>query len=367
MSSCFASLSVGFLTPHNPFNRLAFSGTPFFAARALGRHPRLRCHILGAHQPPARLDRLLKRRGSTLDKNSQINVSGLDAVVGLVASPLLDALASRHPNMPYLHVTDATPAFLRDVYGWAVPKTADACEARVVSQAAQTVYSSEIMAARAAANLGLATPRVTSVPFGINLETSPGRCPEKPPLTPLNLLFVGLDWVRKGGDIAVATLNELRCMGYNARLTIVGRKPQMDLSHPAIEFVGFLDKNKPAQAAKLAKLYTQSHVMLLPSRGDCTPMVVGEAMAHGTPVLATDTGGVSTLLGDTGILMAPFTSPHGWALAVLALCDDDYALQSRDSYERAHQVLTWDHWADRIADILHTQVKQAEDETRNAA
>lgn len=357
-SSRLTPLSIGFLTPHNPYNRQAFSGTPFFAARALGRHPGLRLRILGEHAPPNLLNRWLKRSGRVLSPKDPIDVTGLDAVVGMVASPLLDALATRHPDMPYLHVTDATPAFLRETYGWNVPLSADALEARVVARATGTVYSSTVMAERAATDLGFATSSITSAPFGINLEARPTICPKKPPITPLNLLFVGLDWVRKGGDIAVATLNELRAMGYDARLTIVGRKPQTDLSHPAIEFAGFLDKNKPTEAAKLATLYTRAHLMLAPSRGDCTPMVIGEAMAHGTPVVATDTGGITTLLGKTGVIMAPFASPQDWAQAVTKLCHDDYAAASRESFDRTRWVLSWNRWADNIAGLLQESLEE---------
>lgn len=54
----------------------------------------------------------------------------------------------------------------------------------------------------------------------------------------------------------------------------------------------FLDKNRPKDAARLSALYAEAHLLLLPSRADCTLTVIAEAMAHGTPVLATDVGGI---------------------------------------------------------------------------
>lgn len=348
-------LNVGLLTPHNPYDRRKFSGTPFFATRALARHPGVRLRILGGHVPPRKMDRLLRRRAPTLTPETEVNLVGLDAVVGLVASPLLEALAQRAPDMPYLHVTDATPAFLRDAYGWNIPLSADATESYVAAHALGVAYSSQTMATRASGELNLPQSQSHAVPFGVNFENLPTTRPQKAPLPGLNLLFVGLDWVRKGGDIAVATLEQLRADGIEAHLTIVGTCPEEHRAHPAITYAGFLDKNRPAQAAHLAQLYRDAHFLLLPSRGDCTPMVIAEAMAHGTPVLATDTGGVASVLAETGCVMPLYSAPQDWAGALTA-CTLDYEAQAQAAFTRATQVLSWDRWADGISTLLHDSI-----------
>ncbi|CAN0604503.1 unnamed protein product, partial [Ectocarpus sp. 12 AP-2014] len=191
-----------------------------------------------------------------------------------VASHLLEPLLAQGTTIPLVHVTDATPAFLRDAYGWSVPKEADGIEKRLAAGAAATVYSSSVMAKRAAQDLGLPGLQPRAIPFGINLDDSPAQLPQKSPLSELNLLFVGLDWARKGGDIAVAALDRLRAAGVDAHLTVVGRCPEKYKRHSAITVAGFLNKNRPRDAAKLNQLYTQAHLLLLPSRGDCTPMVL---------------------------------------------------------------------------------------------
>lgn len=343
-------LTLGFLSPHDPHDRRAFSGSVFFAAKALAERPNVDLRILG-HQPPSLMTRLLRRQPSAVDSRS-LDLAGLDAVIGMVASPLLDEITGR--GVPFLHVTDATPAFLRETYGWAVPGSADETETRVVQNAAMTVYSSSVMAERAAADLGVPDLRADVAPFGVNFDDLPQVPREKPPLSKLNLLFVGIDWERKGGDIAVAAVDLLRGGGHDVTLSVVGRCPERHRDHPAIRSIGFLNKNRPRDRARLSRLYGEAHLLLLPSRGDCTPMVVAEAMAHGTPVLASDTGGIRNQIGQSaGMILSRFDSPANWASAILRMTSDEgrYRFAMDACLDRSQNSLCWSIWAARVEAI----------------
>ncbi len=340
-------LNLGFLTPHNPYDLQTFSGTPHFAMQALQARPDIRLHVLGGHRPPGRLDRVLRRKPVPIDID-RLDLDGLDLVLSLVASSLLDQLLARRPDLPVLHVTDATPRFLRESYGWSIPKSADSREARVARGSAQVIYSSRQIAERAAADLHLPGLSSEVLAFGVNFSSLPDSAPEKPPLTKLNLLFVGLDWERKGGDVAVMALKQLRDAGRDAQLTVVGRCPERHRADPAITDMGFLTKNRPRDARRLAALYKAAHLLLLPTRADCTPMVVAEAMAHGTPVLATDTGGIAEQIGDAaGRVLPPFSEPTEWARAILQMTGDEdrYRFLSDAAFERAETHLSWSRWA----------------------
>jgi glycosyltransferase involved in cell wall biosynthesis len=357
-------LKLGFLSPHNAFDRRAFSGTVFHAARALAAHPGISLRILGNYRRPNWTDRL--RRSYEIENVSMLDVGGLDAVLGLVASPLLMKLSVLHPDLPLFHVTDATPRFLTDVYGWQISEGAQSIEQRVVRHAASTIYSSRMMAARAPHDLAVPDLLPEVIPFGVNLETLPKRCPEKHPVNDLRLLFVGTDWVRKGGDIAIATLESLRARGRNARLTVVGRCPEVHARRPDVNWLGYLDKNRPRDRKALVAAYSDAHLLLLPSRADCTPMVVAEALAHGTPVIATNTGGISSLIGQSaGVLMPDLSRPAQWADEILALVDDKdrYAFTSESGFERAQTRLSWAAWAQEITEIMQTRLSQTVEKT----
>jgi glycosyltransferase involved in cell wall biosynthesis len=348
------NVKLGYLSPHNPFDRQAFSGTSYFAAKALGKVPGVDLHVLGPHRPPRLLDRL-SRRAAPAFAFDQTHLQGLDAVIGLAASPQLNELQNAHPDLPVIHVTDATPQYLREAYGWAVPKTADTIEAKVAERALVTVYSSPEISKRAPVDLNRPGLSPMSIPFGVNLEDLPQKCPEKPDLETLQLVFVGLDWVRKGGDIAVATLDWLRASGRNATLTVIGKAPRKLAGHPGVNLVGILDKNRPRQEARLHQIYDQSHLLVLPSRADCAPMVIAEAMAHGTPVIASDTGGIRSMIGaGCGRLMPQFASPASWAGAIAELTHtpDAYHLLSDACFDRAQSTLNWDSWASNVITTL---------------
>ena len=345
------NLNIGFLSPHNPFDRTAFSGTAFHVHRALAAQPAVQVRVLGNHAPVTRLARLWTRlRGRRPFVLGPVEPAGLDRIVALTATGLADDLLAQSCPVPIAHVTDATPAFLREFYGHEIPAEADAREARVVRGAAWTVYSSDYMARRAVTEFGVESRRVRVVPFGTNIDPLPEALPEKPPLDVLRLLWVGSGWERKGGVLALETFAALRAQGRPARLTLVGDVPT-DLALPeGVERVGYLDKNDPAAEDRLNRLFAEAHLFMLPTRADCTPMVVAEANAWGTPVLITDTGGIASLMaseGGNGRMLAPEAGPEDWAGAIRALAADPaaYAALCRTSFDHARARLTWEAWA----------------------
>ena len=122
---------------------------------------------------------------------------------------------------------------------------------------------------------------------------------------PPRLLFVGGDFERKGGgDLleAVAGLDE------PFELHLVTGAPPWDESGGELERPGVhVHTSLRPRSAELVELYRQADVFVLPSRGDCFPQVVAEAMACGLPVVASDVGAVSEMVRDgfNGCLVPP--------------------------------------------------------------
>ena len=131
--------------------------------------------------------------------------------------------------------------------------------------------------------------------------------------------------------------------------------PQRHRSHSAITYAGFLDKNRVAHGKRFSNILTSSHLLLLPSRGDCTPMVIAEAMSHGTPVLTADTGGVRSLIANgAGRMLPQFVPPDDWKTEIQDMIADleAYAFCSKASFDHAQLTLSWDRWAYSIMQLV---------------
>lgn len=209
------------------------------------------------------------------------------------------------------------------------------------------VYASQWAADSAVRDYGLASARVRVVPFGANIPRLPEREEtERPPGSPVHLLFVGKEWERKGGAIAVETLQALLERGIAARLTVVGCVPPAEFLRPEVTVHPFLDKQKPAELALLDELYRSADFCLVPSRQECYGLVFCEANAYGVPDLAARTGGIPTIVEDgvNGFLLP--LEARGAAYAAIverAIADPEAYRRLRASARARYEArLNWD-------------------------
>lgn len=143
----------------------------------------------------------------------------------------------------------------------------------------------------------------------------------------VNLLFVGTDWERKGGDIAVAVTNLMRGEGIDASLDVVGKNLQgMPLY---IRSHGQLHKNTPEEWDLMDALYRASDVFILPSRSEGSVISPREAAAYGLPTLAYRIEGMLTSVIDeqSGVLLEPGTGPEDFAKVILDWLKNPVAYQ----------------------------------------
>lgn len=365
-------MKIGFLCAHNPYDRNSFSGTAYYAFHALKsaeRHGGLeQVKLLTSHDEPSKIRRFMSkfcsflRNKSTRPQFINSEIGNIDYVVSLVSTELALATKHRH-NARLVHVTDATPRFLREFYGHDVSESADIAEAEIIEMADRVIYSSKFMMERAIKEFGdRYESKISYIPFGVNLDHLPtsyrpaSQLPGKPSL---NLLFIGKEWERKGGPLSLRIVKRLREIGVDARLTVIGCNPPI---HSAIEHLSifpFLNKNTTKDRLILEKILKDSHLLLLPTRADCTPMVVAEANAHSIPAIITDVGGVSSLVesGNNGLLIPLNEDADHWANEIIDFikCGERYEKSRELSFITYAERLNWKSWTQELViKLLHS-------------
>jgi glycosyltransferase involved in cell wall biosynthesis len=199
---------------------------------------------------------------------------------------------------------------------------------------------------------GVDAARVTVVGGGANYETLP--TPSELSASP-NILFVGRDFERKGGDCLIEAFQMVRGEVADARLHIIG--VGNDFGVP-----GVISHGKIFDRKGLEGHYRRARVFCQPSRFDLWPLALAEAMAVGVPCVGTTVGSIPEILdgGKTGLLVPP-DDPAALAEALLRVLTDDGLARTLGAAgrQRVEQELTWDRVADRMAPVL-SQVRSVE-------
>lgn len=237
---------------------------------------------------------------------SQIE-SRLPHDVDIIFSPGSLPVAFLKTAKPVVIYTDATFASLVNYYPeftglqQRLVENGNRIEKSAIKKANLIFYSSQWAANSAINDYGADPEKVVVVPFGANIpsnlsEQELKEIIEQRSTRELELLFVGVDWKRKGGDIALEIAREIKNQGIKVTLNVVGVRQELPVKDEMIVNHGFLDKNVPADIAKLYNLYKRSHFFILPSRQDCTPVVFSEANSFGLPCITTNVGGIPDVI-----------------------------------------------------------------------
>jgi glycosyltransferase involved in cell wall biosynthesis len=178
-----------------------------------------------------------------------------------------------------------------------------------------------------------------------NFPDPKARGPRKP--GPLRVLFVGGDFVRKGGDLLLEVA-KTRLRG-RVELHLV---TAADV--PAEDGVFVYRGVKPHSPVLLSR-YAEADVFVLPTRGDCLAVVLGEAMASSLPIITTPVGAHAEAVEDerSGFIIGV---GDGRALGEkLERLADDPGLAARmgkRSREIGEERFDMNANANRIADML---------------
>lgn len=315
------AIKIGYVSQFAPNDRRASSGTNYKVAEQLSKYgeiiwlpiktPKIYRIFELVSKVFARLFQkriyfLYTKLGCNLFARSQNIASQLNQCdiifVFFNAAPFLIISTSK----PIIYLTDATFPVMIDYYPPFCnlfhfnKKQGIRLEENLFNKFSAIVCSSDWAKKSVINDLNQNKEKVHSIEFGANLDKQDILENTFNYTDHLHVLFLGVDWERKGGDIALKTCKLLNDNGIKTTLHIVGIK-NLDDEVAKLAFVdniGFLNKNIPQEYKQLLNIISSCHCLLLPTKAECSAIAFSEASAFGLPIFTYNTGGISNYVID---------------------------------------------------------------------
>jgi glycosyltransferase involved in cell wall biosynthesis len=175
----------------------------------------------------------------------------------------------------------------------------------------------------------------------------------------LELLFLGKDWERKGGPLALEAAELLHRQGQPVRLHIAGCRPPLPVGAEKYTAVhGVLDLGNAEHRAHLEQLFVACHFLLVPTLAECFGIVFAEAQAFAVPPVSRRVDALPSIIrnGETGLLLPLDAPAHLYAQALREFVTDParYVRMATAARTRYESQFTWDH----VAAVIEQRIRQ---------
>ncbi len=233
-------------------------------------------------------------------------------------------------------------------------------EQRALTNCRLAFFASEWAAATARNNYDVDPAKVIVIPFGANIECSRDiddirRLVSAKDTGTCKLLFLGVEWRRKGGDLSVRVADLLNRQGIRTELHVAGCVPPGEMPD-FVKLHGFVSKSTAEGRALLEELFRESHFLILPSRAECYGLVFAEASSFGLPSLATEVGGIPTVVhnGKNGQLFSLTDDPVKYCEFISRVLSSSpvYEDLCLSSFKEYVERLNWTVAGKRVYDLV---------------
>lgn len=172
-----------------------------------------------------------------------------------------------------------------------------------------------------------------------------------------NILFVGVDWERKGGPVLAKAFEQVVKVHPDAKLTIVGCSPELKL--PNCTITGRIPREQ------VARHYEEASIFCLPTNREPFGIVFAEAMNYKLPIVATNIAAIPDFVipHENGFMINNFDHESLTQYLIKLLDDPSLCQQFGD---RGHQLgkerYTWDNTGIRMQYHIRRKLQELKQE-----
>src|SRR5262249_15908333 len=195
--------------------------------------------------------------------------------------------------------------------------------------------------------------KVTPVGAGINLpyirQIGTKRYDEP------NILFVGKDWDRKGGQYLLEAFTRVRQEVKHATLTIIG--PTISDCPEGVRCIGNIAKSDKTGIETLLTEYSCASVFAMPSLYEPFGIVFAEAMAHKLPCVGTNICAIPEMI-DNGVngYVVPVKDSQALATRLIDLLKNPGMCKEfgDNAFKKYSENYTWDRVTQKIVERIRS-------------
>ena len=214
----------------------------------------------------------------------------------------------------------------------------------IAGKEADAIITASSFVGRQLINLGFDEKRIHVIPHGVTLAPTADRSDaerrlEALGISPPFILQVGTVEPRKGVDTLIAALQRARREIPTLTLVLAGPVGWGDvagLNATGVRSLGLVDDSL------LEALYSTASVTTVASRSEGFGLPALEALAHGSPLIASDATSLPEVVAGAGILVPP-DHPAAWSKAILdILTDNTFSDELRARGPKRAAMFSWE-------------------------
>ena len=376
-------IKIGYLSSGNPYDRYTWSGTYYKMRESLelqgfdvkwikitrpGILPKLIIivyKLFAVLQSKKISDVFLKAMVPFYKFEPEIrDFKNFDIIFAPCCGPYLNKV---NTHIPIIYMSDASPAALFGYYSKNLSnfnmRQANELEKIALDKCAAIIYGSEWAKQISVREYSQQEDKIHVLELGANIdERDINAVISKKVIKDydglLNILFMGVDWDRKGGEIAVEATRILNERGINSKIHIIGIRecPDSCKDKPYVNYVGFLDKNKPDEYNLFIDYLALADIHLLPTKAECAGVVFCESASCYIPSFTFLTGGTGNYVidGKNGYKLPLGSTSAEFANLIEGVIKrgelQSLKMSSRKLYEER---FNWTVWGKKMTSIIN--------------